>query len=412
MLSKEEFDALPEDQQKSLLAKVKDIQDQQLLIKKEDEKLPQLSMKDFEGMVDGAFKKFVNGMDNVDKKYFMFPGIGNDGKMADNLTPEGKFGKTIKFLQAMVGKDVKTLKSMHQDVMTKANLSEGTATDGGFLVPEEFKAEVLRLAPQYGVLRREARIIPMAYDVVNIPAAGTTDLTAQWVNEAAQILSTDPDFRQVTLTINKLASIPKVTNELLADANVNVVQYLAELISEAFAQEEDNQGFNGTGSPFVGVLTATGVPTSPHAGGTAFIALSYQDLVNTTAGIYTNATANAKFYFHRSMVAHIRGLITTAGAPIIGSTAREVAGYPLIDTEILPGTAGANSKVDGTPYAIFGDLRKGMAMGERGSMTMKITTEGTVGGDNLFEKDMAALRMIERVAIGVVLPSAFTRIVS
>jgi hypothetical protein len=49
-------------------------------------------------------------------------------------------------------------------------------------------------------------------------------------------------------------------------------------------------------------------------------------------------------------------------------------------------------------------------MGERGSMTMKISEEGTVGGDNLFEKDMAALRVIERVAMGVLLPSAFIKI--
>lgn len=412
MLTPEEFKKLPEDQQKQLMAKMKEIQDMSALIKVEDEKLPQLGMKEFEAIIKTSFENLVKGMTPVDKKHFMFPGIGNDPAMADDLSGAGKFGKTVKFLKAMIGKDVQALNSMHEVERIKANLSEGTTTAGGFLVPEEFKAEVLRLAPQYGVIRREARSVPMASDVQNWPASGTTDQTAQWVNEAGQIKSTDPTFRQVVLTINKLASIPKVTNELLADANVNTVQLLAELVAEAFAKEEDNQGFNGTGSPFVGCLSATGVPTSPHAGGTAFIALSYQDLVDTTAQIYTNATANAKFYFHRSMVAHIRGLITTAGAPIIGSTAKEVAGYPLVDTEILPGKASSTAKTDATAYAVFGDLRKGIMMGERGSMTMKIGTEGTVGGDNLFEKDMVALRVIERVALGVALPSAFCRIVS
>jgi len=410
MLTKEEFEALPKDQQKALMDKIKEIQDGQKLIKKEDDKLPQLTMDGMEKLIKGSFEKFVKGMDKTDKKFFMFPGIGKEG--ADDVTAQGKFGKTVRFLKAMVGKDVQLLNTMHEESRIKANLNEGTTTAGGFLVPEEFKAEILRLAPLYSVIRREARIMPMAFDVMNIPAAGTTDVTAQWVDEAGQLKSTDPTFRQVTLTINKLASIPKVTAELLSDANVNVVQYLAEIISEAFGKEEDNQGFNGTGSPFVGVLAATGVPTYPHASGTGFITLSYQDLVNTTAQIYTNATANAKFYFHRSMIAHIRGLITTAGAPIIGATAKEIAGYHLIDTEILPGVGSANSAVDATPYSIFGDLRKGIIMGERGSMTMKIGTEGTVGGDNLFEKDMVALRMIERVTLGVALPSAFCRIYS
>jgi len=412
MLSKEEFNSLPEEQQKQLLAKFKEIQDMQAVIKKQDEALPQLSMKDLENTVNSCFEKFVKGMDNADKKYFMFPGIGDANGRQDDMSAQGKFHKTKMFLNALVGHDVKALNQMHMDVAQKANLSEGSNTAGGFLVPEEFKAEILRLAPLYGVIRREARLVPQMSDVVHFPASGTTDVTAQWVNEAGQILSTDPTFRQVTLTLNKLGSIPKVTNELLQDANVNTVQYLAEIIAEAFAKAEDQQGFNGTGSPFVGVLSATGVPTYPHLGGTAMICLSYQDLVNATAHIYTNATANAKFYFHRSMVAHVRSLITTAGAPIIGSTAKEIAGYPIVDTEIIPGTASASAQINTYPYAIFGDLRKGLMMGERGSMTMKISTEATVGSDNLFEKDMSALRMIERVSMGVALPSAFCRILT
>ena len=308
------------------------------------------------------------------------------------------------FLRALIGKDATVLNQMHEEVRTKANLSEGTTTAGGFLVPDEFLAEIQRLAPLYGVMRANCRIIPMRSDVINIPAAGTTDQSAIWTNEASQILNTDPNFRQLTLTINKLAAIPKVTNELLADANVAVIEYLAQLISEAFAREEDNQGFLGTGSPFTGVLEATGVPSSTHAGGA--IALSYQDIVRATGQLYTNALGNAKFYFHRTVIANIRGLITSAGAPIFNATTDSVAGYPLVSTEILRNSATAN----GTAYGVFGDLRRGIAMGERGSMTMKISEEGTVGGDNLFEKDMAALRVIERVAMGVLLPSAFIKI--
>ena len=252
----------------------------------------------------------------------------------------------------------------------------------------------------------------MRYDTVNIPAAGATDQSAIWTNEAAQILQTDPNFRQLVLTINKLAALPKMTNELLADANVEVINYLAMLISEAFAKEEDNQGFNGTGSPFVGVLSATGVPTSPHASGTGIICLSYADLVQATGNLYTNALANAKFYFHRSVVAHLRSRIATTGQPILTPSQSDIGGFPFEITEILPSTAHASAQTDAFAYAVFGDLRRGLAMGERGSMTMKLLEEGTVGGDNLGEKDMVALRVIERVALGVLLPSAFTRMVT
>lgn len=408
MLSPEEFAKLPKEQQDELMKATARVAEICKLANVAEPQLKQLSMKEFEGKVNDIATNLIKQMTPVDKKYFVFPGIGKVD--LDNISAEGKFVKTMKFMKALAGADVQTLRVMHDEVRTKANLSEGTTTAGGFLVPEEFKAEVLRIAADYGVVRRECRIIPMAFDVVNIPAAGTTDQSAIWTNEAAQIKQTNPNFRQVTLTINKLGAIPKVTNELLADANIDTISYLAGLIGEAFAKEEDNQGFNGTGTPFVGCLSATGVPTSPHAGGTAAQSLSYQDLVNATGNIYTNALNNAKFYFHRSMGAHIRGLITTSGAPIFGATAREIAGYPIILGEMMP--AKANAAAAGTAYALFGDLRKGLAMGERGSMTMKLSEEATVDSDNMFEKDMAALRVIERIAIGVLLPSAFTRIVT
>lgn len=406
----EDFAKLPKDQQDQLIAKIADIERVTKQFADEESELPKMTMKEFREKMEGMVKEYIKGMTQADRKHFVFPGIGNDAKLNDDLTPEGKFTKTVKFLQAMVGKNQTVLNTMHEEVRTKANLSEGTTTAGGFLVPEEFKAEILRLVPTFGVGRANVRIIPMARDIIHIPASGTTDNSAIWTAEGAQILNTQPSFRECILTINKLAAIPKVTNELLQDANVDVIQYLASIISWAFAKEEDNQIFNGTGSPFVGVLTATGVPTSPNAGGTAFICLSYQDLVNATANIYANATSNAKFYLHRSMIAQVRGLITTAGAPIFGATTNDVAGYPMVNTEILPGKASSTSQTSATPFGVFGDLRMGVAMGERGSMTMKLTEEGTVGGDNLFEKDMVALRMIERIAIGVLLPSAFTRL--
>lgn len=402
-MTQKEFDALPKEKQDALLAEQGG--DIQKVLAKDAKNNPapkQMSMADLKGAIDTCVKSAISKMTNIDKKHFAFPGVIADG----DLSPEGKFEKTCKFLKALVKGDVQTLNTLDKEVRTKANLNESTGAEGGYLVPEEFKAEILRLAPKYGIIRQNARIIPMQRDVLNIPSAGTTDLTASWTNEAAQILSTDPNFRQVTLTINKLATIPKVTPELLADANVSVVNYLAELAAEQFGKNEDIQGFKGVGSPFVGLINATGAPTYPHASGTGFETLSYQDLVKIPGFTWTTQLANAKFYFHRTMIAHIRALITTAGAPIFPATTNSIAGYPLVATEILPGIGHTAYQTTATTYALFGDLRKALLMGERGTVEMKMGTEGTVGGDNLFEKDMMALRFIERVCFGVALPSA------
>lgn len=402
----EDFLQLSKAEQDSLIKKSEEINEITKKIAEKEKGQPQLNMKELKETIKGVMEEVMKPMTAVDKKYFMAPGNSFDDPNRDDITPQGKFAKTKKFLNALVRKDVQMINTMQQAEGIKT-LTEGTTTAGGFLVPEEFRAEIVRLAPLYGVIRRNARIIPMAFDTINIPAAGGTDQTASWTNEAAQIVNTEPNFRQLTLTINKLAAIDSMSNELLADANVAVVEYLAMLIAEQFGKAEDQQGFNGTGSPFVGVLSATGVPSSTHAGGA--VALSYADLVKATGALYTNARDNAKFFFHRTVVANIKGLITTAGAPIFGATANPpmVAGYPLEETEILVSSASA---VTGTAYGIFGNLRRAIAMGERGSMTMDISREATVGSNNMWEKDMSALRVIERVCLGVLLPSAVVKI--
>jgi len=406
-LTKEEFDNLSKKQQDELLSKIGSIEADQKKIAEEESGKPKLSMKEFEDRVESIMEKHIKGMTDVDKKYFMLPGIGNDPKMADNTSAEGKFSKTKRYFNALLGKETQVLNQMHMEVAKKANLSEGTTTAGGFLVPDEFKAEILRLAPQYGVIRANARYVPMISDVTYIPAANS-DTTAHWVNESAAVHSTDPSFKQVTLTINKLGSIPKLTNELLADANVQIISYLAETIAEEFAKAEDTQAFSGSGSPFIGVLSNTGSPVTTQALGTTVGSLAYGDLVTATGNIYSNAKGNAKFYFNRSVIAHIRSLVSTTGQPIFGIITNTIGNFPVIDTEVMPGTG----DVSGTnyEYGIYGDLRKGYLFGERGSITMKLSEDATVASDNLFEKDMVALRVIERVAMGVALPSAYTQI--
>lgn len=409
LLTEAEFKLLSPEDQVAYLKRLEDFTVACKASAASDELLPKMNMKDFSEKVKSIIEGQLKTMTNADKKHFMFPGIGEDKTLADDKSPEAKWLKTKKFFTALVGGDRQTLGAMHNDVKVKAGLSEGISTSGGFLVPEEFRAEILRLVPNFGVMRANARMIPMASDIAHIPVSNSFN-SATWTSEKGSIAQTDVAFGQVTLVINKLAAIPQVSNELLQDANVPVIQWLAQVVAESFAKEEDNQGFNGTGSPFVGVLAATGVPTSPHIGGTAMICLSYQDLVSATGNIYANALQNAKFYFHRSMIARIRGLITTAGAPIFGATTNDVAGYPMVNTEALPSTASSSSQTSGFAYSVFGDLSRGMAMGERGAMTMRLSEEATVAGNNLFQQDMVALRVIERVCFAVLLPSAFTRI--
>ncbi|MFN9899234.1 MAG: phage major capsid protein, partial [bacterium] len=53
-------------------------------------------------------------------------------------------------------------------IQVKAH-SEGVNSAGGFLVPDEFENEIVTLREQYGVFRRNARVMPLASDGKRIP---------------------------------------------------------------------------------------------------------------------------------------------------------------------------------------------------------------------------------------------------
>src|SRR3990167_10468702 len=114
-ISKEDFDKMNKEQQEALMAQVKKIRDDQLLLKKEEDNLPKLSMKELETVCKGVMENLLKGMTKTDKKYFALPGIGNDPKLMDNLTPEGKGMKFKMFCRALIGGDRKStrLNSSH-----------------------------------------------------------------------------------------------------------------------------------------------------------------------------------------------------------------------------------------------------------------------------------------------------------
>ena len=78
------------------------------------------------------------------------------GKSKDEMTTKEK---VLGFFQAMVNQDHTALKA----------LSEGTAADGGYLFPDEFRAEVIRDIIEGPFMRNHVTVIPMKRDIMKIP---------------------------------------------------------------------------------------------------------------------------------------------------------------------------------------------------------------------------------------------------
>src|SRR5699024_6517081 len=96
-------------------------------------------------ITEEVFKRLKEELPN---RKGIFGGENHQSDTAEALK-EGK-EKSAEYIKAVFNRDSAQVKA----------LSEGTAADGGYLVPETFSSEIIRIAPNYGVVRRLARNYP------------------------------------------------------------------------------------------------------------------------------------------------------------------------------------------------------------------------------------------------------------
>ena len=282
-------------------------------------------------------------------------------------------------------------------------LVEGTDALGGYLVPEELRAEVFRILPDMAVMRRIARTIPMASDTLLL-----TTLTARpyayWTSEYASKSTTSAEFGRVTLNPNDLVCLLPVSEQLLADANIQLVTFIIELFAEAIAAEEDDKFFtgSGTGQP-KGINQET--LTSRDALGT----LDFDDIIWLIDAVpqRVSQSPGAAFVGHRYVKRILRGVKDTTNNYIwrdgrggVGGGGESIKlpdtlyGYPFYEQNDLS-----------QDELYFGDW-KFYIIGDRQALSVRTTTEG---GD-AWRRNSVEIKAVERVDGTCVLTGAFAKI--
>lgn len=322
------------------------------------------------------------------------------------IAAQGKGGdEPLGFADEKVAKDFVTFARsvLLRDAAAK-DMSEGVDADGGYLVPEEFQATLIRLMEVYGTIRKGATVVPMSRLEMNIPRL-TSGVTVYWPDEGATIPNSTPQFGNLKMVAKKMAALVKVSSELMEDSSLAVANLIATLIAEAMAKEEDRVGFagnSGGGDPFDGILYDSDVGALTMAGGeTNFGNLNADYLADMIASLPSAASDGAKFYMHRTIFNVVRKLKDSTNnyiyAPPGGGQPGTVWGYPYELTDVLPSISDSAAN---TPFVVFGNLRH-FYLGDRKKMSFAQSQH--VG----FAEDQVYLRAIERVSLNVGLPTAF-----
>jgi HK97 family phage major capsid protein len=231
-------------------------------------------------------------------------------------------------------------------------LEEGSAPNGGYLVPDEFERRIVTDLAPANVFRQIANVIRTSSER-KIPVTATHSVAA-WTAENAAYPESQPTFAQKTLDAYKLADLVRVSIELLQDSLFSIDAFLASEFARAFGAEEERAFCVGTGSGQpTGLFTAQGGSVGVTAGSaTAITADNMVDLVYSLLAPYRR---NAAFLTSDATVAALRKLKDTNGQymwqPSLqqGEPAR-LLGYPLYTTPYAPAVAA------GALVVAFGDF--------------------------------------------------------
>jgi HK97 family phage major capsid protein len=126
-------------------------------------------------------------------------------------------------------------------------LEVGTDSEGGYLVPDEFERTLIEALEEENIFRGLANVITTSSGDRKIPVVASKG-TASWVDEEGEIPESDDAFNQVSIGAYKLATLIKVSEELLNDSVFNLQSYIAKEFGRRIGAKEEEAFFTGDGA--------------------------------------------------------------------------------------------------------------------------------------------------------------------
>ena len=197
-------------------------------------------------------------------------------------------------------------------VKTTGHMSEGDPTQGGHLVPEEFRNTLLQTAIEDAIVRPRATFIPMATNSVRIPALSDYDhrTTGSGIfgavkifrpGEAGQKTASKPEFDLVQLNLHKKIILTYVSDELMEDSPISIGPLLTNLMGRAIAWKDDNDFINGTGANMpLGILNAPATITVTRTASDPYIV--YADVVNMWSRLHPASMSNSIWLVNNALL--------------------------------------------------------------------------------------------------------------
>lgn len=230
-------------------------------------------------------------------------------------------------------------------------LEVGTNSEGGYLVPESWEAELIRALAEINVVRKYARATSLS-TTTNLPVQ-TSRGTFTWIDEEGTYSENDPAYGNVQIGAFKVGGIIKVSEELLQDSMVNVAAELNRDATDEFALREEAAFIDGDGTlKPTGLFQTASVASVSLQGVTAASAttVTADEIIDTFYTLGRRYRGNAVWVTSDAMAKIIRKLKDADNqylwAP--GLTAGEpdtLLGRPFETSDAVPAVATSNRTI-------------------------------------------------------------------
>jgi HK97 family phage major capsid protein len=180
--------------------------------------------------------------------------------------------------------------------------SSTVPSEGGFLIPETLRSELLRVSLETSIVRPRARVIPMESLRVPFPAIDSTSnvssvyggVVGYWTQEGAALTASQASFGRIVLDAKKLTAYTEVPNELISDSIISFQAFLDQIFPEALGFYEDDAFINGTGvGEPLGYLNGTAAVSVSKESGQPADTIVWQNIIKMYARMLPGSLSRA-----------------------------------------------------------------------------------------------------------------------
>lgn len=256
--------------------------------------------------------------------------------------------------------------------------NESAPTDGGFLVQADYAAEIVKRAYSVSPVVSRVRRMPLSgkSNSIKINAIAESSrassvwggIVMYWLGEGATKTASRPEFRQMELTLKKIAGLFYATDELLEDASA-----LASLANDGFSEalnlELERVVLRGTGAGQpLGILNSPALITVSAEGYQWAGSIVWENIVKMYARLWAGSLPNAIWTVSQSCVPELLQMTTSTsptanpGSPVwlrdnnlAGAPYGTILGIPVfpIENASAVGTVGDIMLLDLSQYLMI-----------------------------------------------------------